>query len=162
MAETSKILAPEKTVLIPDRRAGCSLAASITGADVRLIKERFPGVPVVTYVNTSAEVKAESDITCTSSNAAQVVEWAAQEWKTTASSSFQTNTLAKNVAAQTGIKIIAWHGRCEVHERFTAEDVAELREAHPGVIVLAHPRMPTRRDGSSGLRRLDGSTRELR
>lgn len=142
MAETSKILAPEKTVLIPDMRAGCSLAASITGADVRLIKERFPGVPVVTYVNTSADVKAESDVCCTSSNAAAVVEWAAREWKTDRVILLPDEFLAKNVAAQTGIKIIAWHGRCEVHERFTVEDIAELRAAHPGVVVLAHPECP--------------------
>jgi quinolinate synthase len=142
MAETSKILAPEKTVLIPDLRAGCSLAASITGADVRLIKQRFPGLPVVTYVNTSAEVKAESDVTCTSSNAAAVVEWAAREWNTDRVILLPDEYLAKNVAAQTGIKIISWHGRCEVHERFTAEDVAELRAAHPGVVVLAHPECP--------------------
>jgi quinolinate synthase len=142
MAETSKVLAPEKTVLIPDMRAGCSLAASITGADVRLIKERFPGVPVVTYVNTSADVKAESDICCTSSNAAAVVEWTAREWSTDRVILLPDEFLAKNVAAQTGIKIISWHGRCEVHERFTAEDVAELRAAHPNVVVLAHPECP--------------------
>src|SRR5689334_15270239 len=142
MAETSKILAPEKTVLIPDLRAGCSLAASITGADVRLIKQRFPGVPVVTYVNTSAEVKAESDVCCTSSNAAAVVEWAAREWKTDRVILIPDEYLAKNVAAQTSIKIIAWRGRCEVHERFTAEDVAELRASYPGIIVLAHPECP--------------------
>ncbi len=142
MAETSKVLAPEKTVLIPDMRAGCSLAASITGADVRLIKERFPGVPVVTYVNTSAEVKAESDVCCTSSNAAAVVEWAAREWKTDRVILLPDEYLAKNVAAQTGIKIISWHGRCEVHERFTVEDIAELREAHPGIVILAHPECP--------------------
>ena len=142
MAETSKILAPEKTVLIPDMRAGCSLAASITGADVRLIKERFPGVPVVTYVNTSADVKAESDVCCTSSNAAAVVEWAAREWGTDRVILLPDEYLAKNVAAQTGIKIISWHGRCEVHERFTAEDIAELRAAHPGIVVLAHPECP--------------------
>jgi len=142
MAETSKILAPEKTVLIADMRAGCSLAASITGADVRLIKERFPGLPVVTYVNTSADVKAESDICCTSSNAAAVVEWAAREWGVDRVILLPDEYLAKNVAAQTGIKIISWHGRCEVHERFTAEDIAELREAHPGVVVLAHPECP--------------------
>ncbi|MES1158483.1 MAG: quinolinate synthase NadA [Terricaulis silvestris] len=142
MAETSKILAPEKTVLIPDLRAGCSLAASITGEDVRLIKQKYPGVPVVTYVNTSAEVKAESDVTCTSSNAAQVVEWAAEEWKSDRVILIPDEYLAKNVAAQTGIKIIAWHGRCEVHERFTAEDVAELRESYPGIVVLAHPECP--------------------
>jgi quinolinate synthase len=142
MAETSKILAPEKTVLIPDTRAGCSLAASITGADVRLIKQRYPGVPVVTYVNTSADVKAESDVCCTSSNAAAVVEWAARAWKTDRVILLPDEYLAKNVAAQTGIHIIAWHGRCEVHERFTAEDVQELRDAHPGIIVLAHPECP--------------------
>jgi quinolinate synthase len=142
MAETSKILSPDKTVLIPDLRAGCSLAASITGADVRLIKERFPGLPVVTYVNTSAEVKAESDITCTSSNAVQVVEAIAAQWGVDRVIMIPDEFLAKNVAAQTGVKIIAWHGRCEVHERFTAEDVAELRAAHPGVMVLAHPECP--------------------
>ncbi|MBK6703385.1 MAG: quinolinate synthase NadA [Caulobacteraceae bacterium] len=142
MAETSKILAPEKKVLIPDTRAGCSLAASITGADVRLIKQRYPGVPVVTYVNTSADVKAESDICCTSSNAAAVVEWAAREWDVDRVILLPDEYLAKNVAAQTGIHIIAWHGRCEVHERFTVEDIAELRQAHPGVIVLAHPECP--------------------
>lgn len=142
MAETSKILAPEKTVLIPDMRAGCSLAASITGADVRLIKERFPGLPVVTYVNTSADVKAESDVCCTSSNAAAVVEWAAREWGVDRVILLPDEYLAKNVAAQTGIKIIAWHGRCEVHERFTAEDISELRAAHPGLVVLAHPECP--------------------
>ena len=142
MAETSKVLAPEKTVLIPDLRAGCSLAASITGADVRLIKQRYPGVPVVTYVNTSPAVNDESDICCTSSNAAAVVEWAAREWKTDRVILLPDEYLAKNVATQTGIHIISWHGRCEVHERFTAEDIAELRQAHPGVIVLAHPECP--------------------
>jgi len=142
MAETSKILAPEKTVLIPDERAGCSLAASITGADVRLIKARFPGIPIVTYVNTSAEVKAESDITCTSSNAVQVVEWAAKEWGVDRVILIPDEFLARNVATMTSVKIIAWKGRCEVHERFSADDVAELRAAHPGVVVLAHPECP--------------------
>ncbi len=142
MAETSKILAPEKTVLIPDLRAGCSLAASITGADVRLIRARYPNSPVVTYVNTSADVKAESDVTCTSSNAAAVVEWAAREWSTDRVILIPDEFLARNVAAQTGIKIIAWHGRCEVHERFTAEDIAEMRASHPGLVVLAHPECP--------------------
>jgi quinolinate synthase len=142
MAETSKILAPEKTVLIPDERAGCSLAASITGADVRLIKARYPGVPVVTYVNTSAEVKAESDVTCTSSNAVQVVEWAAKEWGVDRVILIPDEFLARNVATMTAVKIIAWKGRCEVHERFSAEDIAELRTAHPGVVVLAHPECP--------------------
>jgi len=142
MAETSKILCPDKTVLIPDMRAGCSLAASITGADVRLIKQRYPGLPVVTYVNTSAEVKAESDITCTSSNAVQVVEWAAQEWGVDRVIMLPDEYLAKNVAAMTDIGIIAWAGRCEVHERFSAADIAEMRAAHPGVVVLAHPECP--------------------
>lgn len=142
MAETSKILSPDKTVLIPDLEAGCSLAASITGADVRLIKQRYPGLPVVTYVNTSAEVKAESDITCTSSNAVQVVEHVAREWGVDRVILIPDEYLARNVAAMTPIKIIAWKGRCEVHERFTAEDVAELRAAHPGLVVLAHPECP--------------------
>jgi len=142
MAETSKILAPEKVVLIPDLRAGCSLAASITGEDVRLIKQKYPGVPVVTYVNTSADVKAESDVTCTSSNAVQVVEWAAKAFRSDRVIMIPDEYLAKNVAAMTDVKIIAWHGRCEVHERFTAEDIAELRAAHPGLVVLAHPECP--------------------
>ncbi len=142
MAETAKILSPEKTVLIPDLRAGCSLAASITGRDVRLIKERFPGLPVVTYVNTTADVKAESDITCTSSNAVQVVEHVAAEFGVDRVIMIPDEFLAKNVAAQTDIEIISWHGRCEVHERFSAEDIRELRSANPGVKVLAHPECP--------------------
>jgi quinolinate synthase len=142
MAETAKILSPHKTVLIPSLRAGCSLAASITGDDVRLIKERFPGLPVVTYVNTSAEVKAESDITCTSSNAVQVVEAIAAEFGVDKVVMVPDEFLARNVARQTRIGIISWHGRCEVHERFTAEDIRELRDANPGVVVLAHPECP--------------------
>ncbi|MEM6626419.1 MAG: quinolinate synthase NadA [Pseudomonadota bacterium] len=142
MAETSKILAPEKTVLIPDTRAGCSLASSITGADVRLIKERFPHLPVVTYVNTTADVKAECDITCTSSNAVQVVEHIAADWGVDTVILVPDQYLAKNVAANTSIKIMTWPGACEVHEQFTAEDVTELREAHPGVLILAHPECP--------------------
>ncbi len=139
MAETSKILSPEKTVLIPDIAAGCSLAASITGADVRLIRQKYPGLPVVTYVNTSAEVKAESDITCTSSNAVQVVEAIAKAWGVRRVIMLPDEFLARNVAAMTKIEIIAWHGRCEVHERFSPADIAELRAAHPGLVVLAHP-----------------------
>jgi quinolinate synthase len=142
MAETSKILAPEKTVLIPDTRAGCSLAASITGADVRLIKQKFPNYPIVTYVNCTADVKAECHITCTSSNAAQVVEHVAKEWNSDTVILVPDQYLAKNVAAQTGIRILTWPGACEVHEQFSAEDVKQLREAHPGVIVLAHPECP--------------------
>jgi len=142
MAETSKILSPEKTVLIPDLRAGCSLASSITGADVRLIKQRYPGLPVVTYVNTTADVKAETDICCTSANAVQVVEWAAREWGVEKVILIPDEFLARNVAAQTNVGIIAWKGRCEVHERFTAADIAEMRVAYPGAEILAHPECP--------------------
>src|SRR5688572_25714572 len=156
MAETAKLLNPTKTVLIPSEKAGCSLAASITGEDVRELKRRFPGVPVVTYVNTYADVKAESDICCTSSNAAAVVE------------SLGTDTvifipdeyLAKNVARETGRRIIfptmdprktadpdaeldyemiGWPGRCEVHDKFTVEDIANVRKQFPDVVILAHP-----------------------
>jgi len=143
MAETSKVLCPDKTVLIPDLRAGCSLAASITGADVRLIKQRYPGLPVVTYVNTTAEVKAETDICCTSANAVQVVEAIAAEFGVDRVILLPDEFLARNVARQTDIGIISWHGRCEVHERFTAGDIAEMREAWPDVVVLAHPECPT-------------------
>jgi quinolinate synthase len=142
MAETSKVLCPDKTVLIPDLRAGCSLASSITGADVRLIKQRYPGLPVVTYVNTTAEVKAETDICCTSANAVQVVEWAAKEWGVDRVILIPDEFLARNVAAQTDIKIIAWQGRCEVHERFNAQDVADMRAAWPDAQILAHPECP--------------------
>ena len=142
MAETSKVLSPEKTVLIPDLRAGCSLASSITGADVRLIKQRYPGVPVVTYVNTTAEVKAETDICCTSANAVQVVEAAARQWGTDRVILIPDEFLARNVARQTDIRIIAWSGRCEVHEQFTAADIRDLREAYPSAEVLAHPECP--------------------
>ena len=143
MAETSKILAPEKRVLIPDLAAGCSLASSITAADVRLIKQRYPGVPVVTYVNTSAEVKAETDICCTSANAVQVVEQAAAQWGSDRVILIPDEFLARNVARQTDIRVIAWKGRCEVHERFDAADIADLREAYPDAEVLAHPECPT-------------------
>ncbi len=142
MAETSKILAPEKTVLIPDMKAGCSLAESITGEDVALIKQKYPDYPVVTYVNTTAEVKAECHITCTSSNAAQVVEAIAAEWNSDTVILVPDQYLAKNVAAQTGIRIMTWPGACEVHELFSADDVEQLREAHPGVVILAHPECP--------------------
>jgi quinolinate synthase len=138
MAETSKLLNPDKLVLIPDRRAGCSLAASITGADVRLLRERYPGVPVVTYVNTSADVKAESDICCTSSNAVEVVESLGVDRVIFLPDQY----LAKWVASQTSVKIIAWHGACEVHERFTGAEIREYREANPGIQVIAHPECP--------------------
>src|ERR1700761_9169855 len=142
MAETSKVLCPDKTVLIPDPMAGCSLAASITAADVRLIKQRYPGVPVVTYVNTTAEVKAETDICCTSANAVQVVEEAARLFGTDRVILIPDEFLARNVARQTDVKIIAWQGRCEVHERFTAEDILEIKAAYPDAEVLAHPECP--------------------
>jgi quinolinate synthase len=142
MAETSKILSPDKTVLIPDLRAGCSLAASITGADVRLLKQKYPGLPVVTYVNTSADVKAESDVCCTSSNAVAVVEDIAREWGVDTVIMTPDEFLAQNVARMTPVKIIAWKGHCEVHERFSAADIRSYRENSPGVIVLAHPECP--------------------
>ena len=142
MAETSKILAPEKTVLIPDMEAGCSLAESITGADIRLIKQKYPGIPVVTYVNTTADVKAETDVCCTSSNAVQVVEHVAAEWGVDKVILIPDKYLARNVAAVTDIEIITWDGRCEVHEQFTADDIEGLRDAHPGVLILAHPECP--------------------
>lgn len=138
MAETAKLLNPQKTVLIPDLRAGCSLAESITAEDVRLMRQRYPGVPIVTYVNTSAEVKAESDICCTSGNAKAVVESLGVPQVIMLPDEY----LAQNIAAQTDVQIIAWKGHCEVHERFTPADIRELRESHPGVIVLAHPECP--------------------
>ncbi|TJW42257.1 MAG: quinolinate synthase NadA, partial [Mesorhizobium sp.] len=138
MAETAKLLNPQKTVLIPDLRAGCSLADSITAEDIRLLRQRYPGVPVVTYVNTSAEVKAESDICCTSGNAKAVVESLGVPQVIMLPDEY----LAHNIAAQTEVQIIAWKGHCEVHERFTPADIRELRESHPGVTVLAHPECP--------------------
>ncbi|MEZ5827203.1 MAG: quinolinate synthase NadA [Hyphomicrobiales bacterium] len=138
MAETSKLLNPDKKVLIPDLRAGCSLAASITGADVRALREAYPGVPVVTYVNTSADVKAESDICCTSSNAVRVVESLGAKRVIMIPDEF----LAKWVQTQTDVEIITWKGHCEVHERFTAEELRAYREADPGVKIIAHPECP--------------------
>jgi len=142
MAETSKVLCPDKRVLIPDLMAGCSLAASITGADVRLIRQRHPGLPIVAYVNTTAEVKAEVDICCTSANAVQVVEQVAREWGVTRVVLLPDEFLARNVARQTEIGVIAWRGRCEVHERFTRDDILELRAAWPDAEILAHPECP--------------------
>jgi quinolinate synthase len=138
MAETAKILSPEKTVLIPDLKAGCSLAESITGEDVRALRARNPGVPVVTYVNTSAEVKAESDVCCTSSNAVQVVESLSSDRVIFLPDEY----LASYVATQTEVEIIGWKGRCEVHERFTAAEVLGYRRAVPDLVVLAHPECP--------------------
>ncbi len=142
MAETSKVLSPDKTVLIPDLRAGCSLAESVTADDVRLLKQSYPGLPVVTYVNTSAEVKAETDVCCTSANAAAVVEDIAREWSVDTVIMIPDEYLAANVARQTRIKIITWKGRCEVHERFSAEELRDYRASHPGVVILAHPECP--------------------
>jgi quinolinate synthase len=142
MAETAKILSPEKMVLIPDARAGCSLASSITGADVRLLRQKYPGLPVITYVNTSAEVKAESDICCTSSNAVDVVEAIAADWGVDTVIMIPDEYLAQNVAKQTRVRIISWKGHCEVHERFSAEDIRNYRAANPGLVVLAHPECP--------------------
>src|ERR1700753_2696903 len=142
MAETSKILSPDKTVLIPSMEAGCSLAASITGADVRLLKQKYPGLPVVTYVNTSADVKAESDICCTSGNAVQVVEAIARDFGTDTVIMIPDKYLARNVAAKTGVKVITWEGACAVHERFTAQEIRDYRTSHPGITVLAHPECP--------------------
>jgi quinolinate synthase len=138
MAETAKLLNPGRTVLIPDTAAGCSLASSITPADVRLLRRRYPGVPVVTYVNTSAAVKAESDICCTSGNAKKIVESLGVDRVIMLPDEY----LAQNVAAETGVEIVAWAGHCEVHERFTVAEIRLLREQHPGVIVLAHPECP--------------------
>ncbi len=138
MAETAKMLNPGKTVLIPDSRAGCSLAESITAEDVRLMRARYPGVPVVTYVNSSAAVKAESDICCTSGNARKVVESLGVDTVIMLPDEY----LAKNIAAQTKVKVLTWAGHCEVHERFTAAEVRTLRAENPGVIILAHPECP--------------------
>jgi quinolinate synthase len=138
MAETAKLLNPGKTVLIPDLEAGCSLAESITPADIRLLRQRYPGVPVVTYVNTSAAVKAESDICCTSGNARKVVESLGVPRVIMLPDEY----LAQNIARETGVKIITWAGHCEVHERFTAAQIRMLRRENPGVVVLAHPECP--------------------
>ena len=138
MAETAKLLNPEKTVLIPDLEAGCSLADSITAADVRALREQYPGVPVVTYVNTSAEVKAETDVCCTSSNAVDVVESLGVDRVIFLPDEY----LAKWVATQTDVEIISWDGHCEVHERFTAEELRGLRTMYPGIQIIAHPECP--------------------
>jgi quinolinate synthase len=138
MAETAKLLNPQKTVLIPDMQAGCSLADSITADDVALLRQAHPGVPIITYVNTSAAVKAASDICCTSGNARQVVE----SLNVPRVLMIPDEYLARNIARETRVEILAWHGHCEVHELFTARDVRQLREDHPGVTVLAHPECP--------------------
>src|SRR6202043_1943604 len=138
MAETAKILSPEKTVLIPDARAGCSLAESITAADIRLLRQRYPGVPIVAYVNTSAEVKAVVDICCTSANAVQIVESLGVPEVICLPDEY----LAQYVASKTKVKIITWHGHCEVHERFTGAEIRGLRQGNANLVVLAHPECP--------------------
>ena len=138
MAETAKLMSPEKKVLIPDARAGCSLSESITGKDVRLLKQKYPGVPVVTYVNTSADVKAETDICCTSGNAVEIVESLGVDKVIFLPDEY----LAKNIAKQTKVKIISWHGTCMVHEKFTAEEIRQYRNDNPGITILAHPECP--------------------
>ena len=138
MAETAKLLNPSKTVLIPDLRAGCSLASSITGADVRLLRERYPGVPVVSYVNTSADVKAETDVCCTSGNAVEVVESLGVPRVIFLPDEY----LGNYVASKTDVELILWKGHCEVHERFTAEEIRSYRQGHGEITVLAHPECP--------------------
>jgi quinolinate synthase len=138
MAETAKLLNPGKTVLIPDLDAGCSLADSITPEDIALLRQAHPGVPVVTYVNTSAAVKAASDICCTSGNAREVVESLGVPRVLMLPDEY----LAQNIARETSVEIIAWRGHCEVHELFDAGDILQLRENHPGIVVLAHPECP--------------------
>jgi len=138
MAETAKILNPEKTVLIPDAGAGCSLAASITGADVRLLRQRYPGVPVVSYVNTSAEVKAESDICCTSGNATKVVE----SLGVPRVIFLPDEHLARHVMSETKVEVIIWRGQCEVHDRFTAAEIEGYRSQFDDLVVIAHPECP--------------------
>ena len=138
MAETTKLLNPSKTVLIPDLEAGCSLATSITAGDVRRLRKQYPGVPVVTYVNTSAEVKAESDVCCTSANALQVVESTGSDRVIFLPDEF----LGRYVASQSKVKIILWKGHCEVHEQFTALDLRNYRENYENLVILAHPECP--------------------
>lgn len=138
MAETAKLMNPQKTVLIPDLEAGCSLAAAVKAEDVRMLRQEYPGVPVVTYVNTSAEVKAASDICCTSANALQVVESLGADRVIFLPDEF----LGRYVASQTKVKVILWKGHCEVHEKFTAKDLRSYREQYRDIVILAHPECP--------------------
>jgi quinolinate synthase len=138
MAETAKLMNPSKKVLLPDMSAGCSLSASITGDDVRLLKQKYPGVPVVSYINTSADVKAETDICCTSANAVKVVE----SLNVDKVIFLPDQYLANYVASNTSVKIISWKGTCIVHEKFTAREVEEVRAANPGIKIIAHPECP--------------------
>jgi len=138
MAETSKLMSPEKKVLLPDMAAGCSLSSSITGKDVRLLKEKYPGVPVVSYVNTSADVKAETDICCTSANAVKIVESLGVKKVIFLPDDY----LAKYVASQTNIEIIAWKGVCMVHDQFNEKEIHDIRAKNPGIKIIAHPECP--------------------
>ena len=138
MAETAKLLSPEKTVLMPDMAAGCSLASSITGADVRLLREKYPGAPVVTYVNTSAEVKAESDICFTSGNAVKIVESLGVDRVVCLPDQY----LARYIASQTEVEVIYWEGSCEVHERFTGDELRDYRKQFTDIVIVAHPECP--------------------
>jgi len=138
MAETAKLMNPNKKVLLPDMEAGCSLASSITGKDVRMLKEKYPGVPIVTYVNTSAEVKAESDICCTSANAIKVVESLGADKVIFLPDQY----MAKYVQSKTKVQIISWIGTCIVHERFSAQEIEDIRKQNPEIEVLSHPECP--------------------
>jgi len=138
MAETAKLMNPSKKVLLPDMEAGCSLASSITGKDVRMLKEKYPGVPVVSYVNTSAEVKAESDICCTSANAVKVVESLEADKVIFLPDQY----MAKYVQSKTKVQIISWVGTCIVHERFSAQEIEDVKKQNPEIVVLDHPECP--------------------
>ena len=142
MAETAKLLNPGTTVLVPDPLAGCSLAESITAQDVRDLRAAHPGLPVVTYVNTSAAVKAESDVCCTSGNAVKVLRHVTREWGVEKAIMIPDEYLAANISAESGIEVVTHPGRCEVHERFTPADIAQIRADHPGVVVITHPECP--------------------
>ena len=138
MAETAKLMSPNKKVLLPDMSAGCSLSSSITGEDVRNLKKQYPGVPVVSYVNTSADVKAETDVCCTSANAVKIVN----SLKVKKVIFLPDDYLAKYVASQTDVEIISWKGTCEVHEQFNDEEINEIRKNNPGIKIIAHPECP--------------------
>ena len=138
MAETAKLMSPDKKVLLPDMRAGCSLSASITGEDVRNLKKKYPNVPVVSYVNTSADVKAETDVCCTSANAVKIVNSLGANKVIFLPDDY----LAKYVASQTNVEIISWKGTCEVHEKFTDTEINEIRKNNPNIKVIAHPECP--------------------
>ena len=138
MAETAKLMSPEKKVLLPDMRAGCSLSSSITGEDVKNLKKKYPGVPVVSYVNTSADVKAETDVCCTSANAVKIVKSLGVKKVIFLPDDF----LAKYVASQTDVEIISWKGTCEVHEQFNDQEINEIRKNNPGIKIIAHPECP--------------------